>query len=114
MSDAEREWRESLQQLELLLTMVIVPVIGKYFGRKCAYWGKSIYISLEDIPREYTNKLQAGPSLCNGNIQSKSSYRVLGPSEALESSRLRRRYDRTNHPSRILFQVHLFSGVQES
>jgi hypothetical protein len=40
MSDAEREWRESLQQLELLLTMVLVPYMGKYFGRKAAYWGK--------------------------------------------------------------------------
>lgn len=39
MSDAEREWRESLQQLELLLTMVLVPYMGKYFGRKAAYWG---------------------------------------------------------------------------
>ncbi|KAL5113923.1 hypothetical protein ACEQ8H_008206 [Pleosporales sp. CAS-2024a] len=39
VSDAEREWRESLQQMELLLTMVLVPYIGKYFGRKCAYWG---------------------------------------------------------------------------
>ncbi|KAI9712215.1 MAG: hypothetical protein M1812_006950 [Candelaria pacifica] len=38
-SDAEREWKESLQQMELLLTMVVVPYIGKYFGRKCAYWG---------------------------------------------------------------------------
>lgn len=40
LSDAEREWRESLQQLELLLTMVLVPYLGKYFGRKCAYWGE--------------------------------------------------------------------------
>ncbi|KAL8815784.1 MAG: hypothetical protein Q9223_005113 [Gallowayella weberi] len=40
-SDAEREWKESLQQLELLLTMVLVPYVGKYFGRKCAYWGES-------------------------------------------------------------------------
>ena len=39
LSDAEREWNESLQQLELLLTMVLVPYLGKYFGRKCAYWG---------------------------------------------------------------------------
>ena len=39
VSDADREWRESLQQLELLLTMVLVPYLGKYFGRKCAYWG---------------------------------------------------------------------------
>ncbi|EED12364.1 conserved hypothetical protein [Talaromyces stipitatus ATCC 10500] len=38
-SDAEEQWRESLQQLELLLTMVLVPVIGKYAGRRCAYWG---------------------------------------------------------------------------
>jgi len=39
-SDAEREWRESLQQIELLLTMVVVPYLGKYFGRKAAYWGE--------------------------------------------------------------------------
>lgn len=39
ISDADREWRESLQQLELLLTMVMVPYLGKYFGRKAAYWG---------------------------------------------------------------------------
>lgn len=39
-SDAEREWKESLKQLELLLTIVIVPYLGKYFGRKCAYWGE--------------------------------------------------------------------------
>lgn len=41
LSDADREWRESLQQLELLLTMVMVPYLGKYFGRKAAYWGAS-------------------------------------------------------------------------
>jgi hypothetical protein len=40
-SDAEREWKESLQQLELLLTMVVVPYLGKFFGRKCAYWSES-------------------------------------------------------------------------
>jgi len=28
-----------LQQMELLLTMVMVPYIGKYFGRKFAYYG---------------------------------------------------------------------------
>lgn len=40
LSDADREWKESLQQLELLLTMVLIPGIGKYFGRKFAYWSK--------------------------------------------------------------------------
>lgn len=42
-SDAEAEWRESMEQLELLLTMVIVPFAGKFLGRKCAYWGMSNY-----------------------------------------------------------------------
>lgn len=37
-SDAEEEWRESIEQLELLLSMVLVPFMGKYLGRKCAYW----------------------------------------------------------------------------
>ncbi|KAF9892917.1 hypothetical protein FE257_000509 [Aspergillus nanangensis] len=37
-SDAEEEWRESIEQLELLLTMVLVPFVGKFLGRKCAYW----------------------------------------------------------------------------
>ena len=41
--DAEQEWRESLQQLELLLTMVIVPYLGRYFGRKCAFWGVLLF-----------------------------------------------------------------------
>ena len=45
-SDAEREWKESLQQLELLLSMVIVPYLGKYFGRKFAYWGRSCSMAL--------------------------------------------------------------------
>jgi hypothetical protein len=45
-SDAQKEWEASLAQLELLLTMVVVPYIGKYFGRKCAYWSK-----LARIPR---------------------------------------------------------------
>lgn len=48
-TDAEREWKESLQQLELLLTMVVVPYMGKYFGRKCAYWGKSVLVTTDDI-----------------------------------------------------------------
>ena len=38
-SDAEREWKESLEQLEMVLSMVIIPAAGKYFGRRFAYWG---------------------------------------------------------------------------
>jgi len=43
-SGAEREWKESMQQLELLLSMVLVPYLGKYFGRKFAFWGWKQYM----------------------------------------------------------------------
>jgi hypothetical protein len=39
-SDAQREWEASLQQLEMILTMMIVPYAGKYFGRRFAYWSE--------------------------------------------------------------------------
>lgn len=38
--DAQREWEESLEQIQLLLTMVLVPFAGKYLGRKFAYWSR--------------------------------------------------------------------------
>lgn len=43
-SDAQAEWEASLQQLELVLTMVIVPYAGKYFGRKFAYWSRFSFL----------------------------------------------------------------------
>lgn len=56
MSDADREWKESLQQLELLLTMVMVPYLGKYFGRKAAYWGTSSSISTRTDALQVANE----------------------------------------------------------
>lgn len=37
-SDAQREWEASLEQIQLLLTMIVVPFAGKYLGRQFAYW----------------------------------------------------------------------------
>lgn len=58
-NEAEREWRESLQQLELILTMVLIPYAGKYFGRKAAYWGMNMvpkphHITLHCIALHHT------------------------------------------------------------
>lgn len=39
-SDAQAEWERSLEQLQLLLTMMIIPFAGKYFGRKFAFWSE--------------------------------------------------------------------------
>ncbi|EHL00254.1 hypothetical protein GLAREA_03147 [Glarea lozoyensis ATCC 20868] len=56
-SDAQKEWEASLQQLELLLTMVIVPYAGKYFGRKFAYWGWAKYMTWKyPVEVRFTNK----------------------------------------------------------
>lgn len=40
-ADAQHEWEESLEQVQLLLTMVLMPFAGKYLGRKFAYWSRS-------------------------------------------------------------------------
>ncbi|KAI9742705.1 MAG: hypothetical protein M1818_003846 [Claussenomyces sp. TS43310] len=56
-SDAQKEWEASLQQLELLLTMVVVPAFGKYLGRKCAYWSWAKYMEwMYPVQVRYTNK----------------------------------------------------------
>ncbi|KAI9671986.1 MAG: hypothetical protein M1817_002282 [Caeruleum heppii] len=68
-SDAERQWRESLQQLELLLTMMVVPYLGKYFGRRCAYWGWAKYMEwMYPVDVRITNK---------------AAFRISGALEAL-------------------------------
>lgn len=52
-SDAEEEWRESIEQLELLMTMVLVPFIGKYLGRKCAYWSMCMQRGFINVSLSY-------------------------------------------------------------
>ncbi len=80
-SDAEREWKESLEQLELLLTMVIVPYLGKYFGRKCAYWGEfskqeevTVWLRAELLRMCFDG--QAGQSSWSGSTRWKSSLQT--------------------------------------
>ena len=37
--EAEAEWQESLRELNMLVSLVVIPFFGKWVGRKCAYWG---------------------------------------------------------------------------
>jgi len=56
-SDAQAEWEASLEQLELVLTMVIVPYAGKYFGRKFAYWSWAKYMEwMYPVEVRFTNE----------------------------------------------------------
>lgn len=40
VDEAQEEWERSLEQLQMILTMILIPAAGKYFGRKFAYWGE--------------------------------------------------------------------------
>ncbi|KAH9906677.1 hypothetical protein F4778DRAFT_590848 [Xylariomycetidae sp. FL2044] len=55
--DAQKEWEQSLEQLQLLLTMILVPFAGKYFGRKFAYWSWARYMEwMHDVEIRWTSK----------------------------------------------------------
>lgn len=51
IDEAQEEWERSLEQLQMLLTMILIPFAGKYFGRKFAYWSE---LSLYPGPRKDT------------------------------------------------------------
>lgn len=36
---AQKEWEESLQQLQQLVSIVLLPFLGKYLGRRWSHWG---------------------------------------------------------------------------
>lgn len=40
LSDAQEQWEESLRQIEEVMLFIIVPVVGKFFGRRFAYFGE--------------------------------------------------------------------------
>lgn len=44
LADAQRQWEESLQQLSKLLNWVLLPLLGKYIGRRMAktLWSRFI------------------------------------------------------------------------
>lgn len=35
----EQEWQESLEQLQQLFSIVLLPWFGKWLGRRWSYWG---------------------------------------------------------------------------
>ncbi|KAH6844988.1 hypothetical protein B0I37DRAFT_173191 [Chaetomium sp. MPI-CAGE-AT-0009] len=57
LSDAQREWEASLEQLQLLLTMIVMPFAGKFLGRKFAYWSWARYMEwMHNVEIRWTNK----------------------------------------------------------
>lgn len=36
---AQEEWEQSVQDIQRLFAAVLLPYVGKYFGRSFSYWG---------------------------------------------------------------------------
>ncbi len=92
-SDAQREWEASLAQLQLLLTMILIPFAGKYLGRKFAYWSKLDWEAASSGAAATDTLLQAGRDTWNGSTMSRYDGRTRGPSKRLGPSKLRLHYD---------------------
>ena len=39
--EAQREWEESLEQMQQLFAVVLLPYFGKWLGRRWSHWGMS-------------------------------------------------------------------------
>jgi hypothetical protein len=42
---AQKEWEESLAQLQQLVSIVLLPFVGRWLGRKWSYWGACQHLS---------------------------------------------------------------------
>jgi Mitochondrial import 2 len=40
---AQQEWEESLEQLAQIVSVVLLPFLGKWLGRRWSYWGECIH-----------------------------------------------------------------------
>lgn len=36
----QEEWEESMRQLEMVVSVILLPFLGKWWGRKFAFWGE--------------------------------------------------------------------------
>lgn len=43
---AQEEWEESLEQLKQLVSVVLLPFVGKWMGRRWSHWAFARYLRL--------------------------------------------------------------------
>ncbi|WVR04691.1 hypothetical protein IAU60_001702 [Kwoniella sp. DSM 27419] len=49
----QEEWEESLKQLEMVVSIMIIPYFGKWFGRMWSYWAWARYQRLGGLNRPF-------------------------------------------------------------
>jgi hypothetical protein len=64
---AQKEWEESLEQLQQLVSIVLLPFFGRWVGRKWSYWGTrarliitSTRYLIEELVPAYARYLRLG------------------------------------------------------
>jgi len=43
---AQEEWEESLEQLQQVVSIVLLPFLGKWLGRRWSHWAYARYLRL--------------------------------------------------------------------
>ncbi|KDQ09282.1 hypothetical protein BOTBODRAFT_77461, partial [Botryobasidium botryosum FD-172 SS1] len=43
---AQQEWDESMHQLQWMVTLILMPLLGKYLGRKWSAWAYDRYLKM--------------------------------------------------------------------
>ncbi|KAI1439128.1 hypothetical protein GGR50DRAFT_699118 [Xylaria sp. CBS 124048] len=72
--DAQKEWEQSLEQLELLLTMILIPFAGKFLGRKFAYWSWARYMEWShSVEINWSGKTKLGAAGVVGGVTAAKS-----------------------------------------
>ncbi|WVQ98146.1 hypothetical protein IAU59_005268 [Kwoniella sp. CBS 9459] len=49
----QEEWEESLRQMDVVLSIVVLPFFGKWFGRQWSYWAWARYQRLGGLGRPF-------------------------------------------------------------
>ena len=49
---AEREWEENMRQLQLAVSVLIMPTLGKYLGRRWSYFCESVILCAFQSPSD--------------------------------------------------------------
>jgi hypothetical protein len=76
---AQQEWEESLQQLQQLFSLVLLPTLGKFLGRRWSYWRKySLVVCSNSIDDQLTPSLRSGhPSWLRKSVLSKPMSMII-------------------------------------
>ena len=74
--EAQREWEESLEQLQQLFAVVLFPYLGKWLGRRWSHWGTP-FISCPLSSAPYCRLIHSHPSRSLCQIRTPWVHKVV-------------------------------------